>query len=313
MTLQQLEYALALQRNGSFNKAAERLGITQPALSTQIKKLETEIGVQLFNRNSNPIEVTRDGLHFLERSQQVLTDAKRLVDFSKELGKHYKDRLKVGIIPTLAPFLVPLFSADLQRDYPDFHLDIHEVTTENVVAGVRDGSLDVGLISTPISVPGIVFEPLFYERFFLYSSAQPDGKAYVDLQDISYDELWLLNEGNCFRDQINDFCDLKKIRADKRFIYRSNSIDALIRIVDTKGGMTILPELSMLSLDEEQEERVLPISDTPKAREISMIMTKNYDKQRFVEKLGAYVRKNIPRHMLQHSNYEIVDPQIKGI
>ena len=310
MTLNQLDYALTLWRIGSFSKASERLGITQPALSAQIKKLEEEIGIKLFNRNTTPIEITRDGLRFLERSQQILTDARRLINFSQELSQQYNDVIRVGVIPTLAPFLIPLFSDDLQKDYPEFRLDIHELTTENVVAGVRDGSLDVGLISTPISVAGIVFEPLFYEKFFLYMSFQPETRTHFDLQDISYDELWLLNEGNCFRDQINNFCDLNKIRQHKHFIYRSNSIDALIRIVDTKGGMTILPELSMLSLDEEQEERVIPIGGKPKAREISLIMTKHYDKQRFIDKLGEYIRKNIPRHMLSSQDYEIVDPQI---
>lgn len=310
MTLNQLEYALALQKSGSFNKAAERLGITQPALSSQVKKLEEEIGIKLFNRNTNPIEVTVDGAKFLERSQHILTDARRLVHFSQELTQQYNDILRVGVIPTLAPFLIPLFSGDLQKDYPDFQLDIHELTTENVVAGVREGTLDVGLISTPIDIPGIVSDPLFYEKFFLYMSFQPVNRTHFDLRDISYDELWLLNEGNCFRDQINNFCDLNEIRKHKHFIYRSNSIDALIRIVDTKGGMTILPELSMLSLDQEQEERVIPISGKPKAREISLIMTRHYDKKRFIDKLGEYVRKNIPRHMLSGEDYEIVDPQI---
>lgn len=311
MTLNQLEYALALQRFGSFNKASEKLGITQPALSTQIKKLEVEINIQLFNRKANPIEVTVDGAKFLERSQQILTDARRLINFSQELGQQYNDVLRLGVIPTLAPFLVPLFSDELQRDYPDFQLDIHEVTTENVIAGVREGRLDVGLISTPVHIPGIISEPLFYEKFYLYTAYQPGSQTHFDLRDIRYDELWLLNEGNCFRDQINDFCDLSKIREHKQFIYRSNSIDALIRIVDTKGGMTILPELSMLSLDEEQEERVIPISGRPKAREISLIMTKHYDKKRFIEKLAEYVQKNIPKHMLSSHDYEVVDPRIK--
>lgn len=310
MTLNQLEYALALQRHGSFNKASERLGITQPALSTQIKKLEEEINIQIFNRKANPIEVTLDGAKFLERSQQVLTDARRLINFSQELGQLYNDVLRIGVIPTLAPFLIPLFSDDLQRDYPDFHLDFHELTTENVIAGVREGRLDVGMISTPVNVPGIISEPLFYEKFYLYTAFQPGSRTHFDLQDINYDELWLLNEGNCFRDQINDFCDLSKIREHKHFIYRSNSIDALIRIVDTKGGMTILPELSMLSLDEEQEERIIAIGGRPKAREISLIMTKHYDKKRFIERLAEYVKKNIPKHMLTSNDYEVVDPRI---
>lgn len=311
MTFNQLEYALALQEHRSFNKAAEKLGITQPALSLQIKKLEEEIGFQLFNRTTIPIEVTVDGARFLTRSQQILTDARRLKDFSREIQQGYEDVLKVGVIPTLAPFLIPLFANDLQRDFPDFHLDVYELITEKVVAGVRDGSLDVGLISTPFTAPGIVVRPVFYEQFFFYTSDRKSlGGESISLDSITYDELWLLEEGNCFRDQINDFCDLTKIRKDKRFIYRSNSIDALIRIVDTKGGMTILPELSTLSLDETQEEQVRPISGRPKAREISLITTKHYDKKRFIDKLEEYITKNIPHHMLSAADYDLVDPRI---
>lgn len=312
MTFNQLEYALALQRYGSFNKAAKKLGITQPALSLQIKKLEDEIDIKLFNRSTNPVEVTVDGVKFLERAQHILTDAKRLIDFSRELKQGFDGTLKVGIIPTLSPFLVPLFANDLQRDLPGFFLDIHEVITERVVSDVRDGSLDVGIISTPFDGAGIKVTPLFYEKFYLYTSEdQYLRQSDIALEKIRYDELWLLNEGNCFRDQINNFCDLEEIRKNKRFIYRSNSIDALIRIVDTKGGMTILPELSTLSLDENQEESVRPIRGVPRAREIGLITTRHYDKKRFIDKLEAYIKKNIPNHMLSPNNYEIVDPQIR--
>lgn len=311
MTLNQLEYALMLRRYKRFNVAAKKLGISQPALSLQIKKLEEEIGIKLFNRSLNPVEVTVDGSLFLERSQHILTDAKRLVDFSGELKSGFEGTLKVGVIPTLSPFLIPLFANDLQQDMPGFFLDIHEVTTAMVVSGVREGTLDVGIISTPLSAAGIQVHPLFYEKFYLYTSDNrylPESA--IALEKIRYDELWLLNEGNCFRDQINNFCDLDEIRKNKRFIYRSNSIDALIRIVDTKGGMTILPELSTLSLDANQEERVRSISGKPRVREISLITTKHYDKKRFIDKLKGYILSNIPKHMLSPQDQEVVDPHI---
>lgn len=311
MTLAQLEYALTLSRYKSFSKTAEKLGITQPALSLQIKKLEQEIDIQLFNRTSNPISVTDDGAKFLERCQQILTDARQLVNYSQELKQGYEDTLKVGIIPTLSPFLVPLFANELQRDFPKFYLDIHELTTDKTVEGVRDGSLDVGIISTPLVTPGIHVIPLFYEQFYFYTSEERYiTEENISLDKVKYDELWLLDEGNCFRDQINDFCDLKEIRRNKQFVYRSNSIDALIRIVDTKGGMTILPELSTLSLDEQQEEFVKAIKGKPKAREISLITTRHYNKRRFIEKLEEYIKDNVPKHMLSPADYEIVDPQI---
>ncbi len=311
MTLNQLEYALSLKDAGNFKRAADRMSITQPALSAQIKKLEDEIGIKLFSRNSHPIEVTSDGEKFLNRAHQILTDARKLTHFSQELTESYAGDLKVGVIPTLAPFLIPLFSGELLADYPEFQLDIHELTTDQVIAGVRSGSLDAGIISTPVATPGIIKEVLFYEKFYAYTSVIDSAKTHFSIADINYDQLWILNEGNCFRDQLNDFCDLSKVRADRQFNYRSNSIDALVRIVDSKGGMTILPELCLLSLNVEQEERTLPLLDGKKVREISLIMTKQFDKERFISKLGEYVRKNVPKHMIEPSNFEIVDPQIR--
>ena len=311
MTLNQLEYAVALAKYGSFKYAAEKKGVSQPALSMQIQKLEDEIGVRLFDRTTTPVKITEDGAKFLERAREVVAAANRLADFSDKLQEEFGGALKIGIIPTLGPFLVPLFIDPLQRDYPDFKLDIYETITEKVVNGVRSGDLDVGIISTPIEVYGIQTMPLFYEKFFIYSTDEvAKGDLQINLSKINYETLWLLEEGNCFRDQINNFCDLNKIRKNKQLVYRSNSIDALIRLVDSKGGMTILPELSTLSLSDMQEENVKVIAGTPKAREISIVLANKHDKARYVEKLKFYIRENIPKSMLTKTGLEIVDPEV---
>lgn len=311
MTFNQLDYALAVARFGGFKHAADKKNISQPALSMQIQKLEDEIGIRIFDRTGIPLKITSDGQLFLERAQEIMTATQRLSEFSGKLSEDFDGEVKIGIIPTLAPFLIPLFADQLLKDYPNFRMDIHEVITEKVVNGVRSGDLDVGIISTPINVYGITTVPLFYEKFFIYSTDEyaPGGMP-VNLNKINYEYLWLLEEGNCFRDQINNFCDLNKIRKNRQFVYRSNSIDALIRLVDTKGGMTILPELSTLSLSAKQEENVKTIAGKPKAREIAMIVTKNYDKERYIEKLRVYIQNNIPGSMLSNKGLEIVDPEI---
>ena len=311
MTLTQLEYALAIAKYGSFKSAAERRKVSQPALSMQIQKLEDEFDIRIFDRKGSKLKITADGELFLERAQEIVAASHRLSDFSSNLRDDFSGEIVLGIIPTLAPFLVPLFADPLLTDNPMLKLDIHEITTEKVVNGVRSGELDAGIISTPIDVYGIRAIPLFYEKFFIYSAE--DHLAHelqVNLNKIKYENLWLLEEGNCFRDQINNFCDLNKIRKNKQFIYRSNSIDALIRLVDTKGGMTILPELSTLSLTEFQEENVKHIAGKPKAREIAIIVPKNHDKERFIEKIQTYIQQNIPRSMLSRKGLEIVDPEI---
>ena len=312
MTLNQLQYALTLAQYESFKKASEKLNISQPALSMQIQKLEEEVELTLFDRSKNPVRPTNDGLLFLERAQKIVVDTNNLLHFSGNLHQEFICSLKIGIIPTLAPFLVPLFAEQMQQELPQIKLDITESITEVVIKEVKAGKYDVGIISTPIEVYGINSYPLFYEKFFLYSAEpQLSEQLVINLRDIPYEKLWLLEEGNCFRDQINNFCDLNKIRKDKSFIYRSNSIDALIRIVDTKGGMTILPELSTLSLSVKQEEFLKSIDGTPKAREIGLITTKNPGKWRFIEKLQEYIMANIPKSMHTQNGIEVVHPEVK--
>lgn len=311
MTLTQLTYALQLAKNLNFKRAAEQLSISQPALSIQIQKLEEEIGIKLFNRAGSPLEVTSDGELFLIRAQEIVTQARNLENFVSELTQSYKGPLEIGVIPTLAPFLVPLFSQSILLEYPDLQLVFHEQLTEHVVNNVRSGELHVGIISTPINVYGIESIPLFYERFYVYASEKnATSTPEIKIKDIHYDELWLLDEGNCFRDQVNNFCDLKSIRKGKKFIYHSNSIDALIRMVDTHGGMTILPELTTLSLSGSQEDNLKVISGKPKAREIGLIVRTNHDKERYIKLLEDQIKKNIPSHMLNGDSYEIVDPNI---
>ncbi|MEM9341309.1 MAG: LysR substrate-binding domain-containing protein [Bacteroidota bacterium] len=308
MTLQQLTYALALQQHRSFKIASQKLFISQPALSVQIQKLEDELDIILFDRSASPISVTEEGKLFLIRAEEIVTSASALKNFTKELKQDVSGQFKIGIIPTLAPFLVPLFSDHLQEVHPKLNLDFSEMTTNRVIEGVRKGELDTGLIATPVNVFGIVSEPIFYEKFFFYASSEFAQGNGISLKNIDYDQLWLLNEGNCFRDQINNFCDQNEIRKGKRFIYRSNSIDALIRIVDLKGGMTILPELTTLSLSVEQEDNIAPIGK--KAREIGIINRKNNSKERFTNELINAIKENIPSVMLSKEGLEVVDPEI---
>jgi LysR family hydrogen peroxide-inducible transcriptional activator len=308
MTLIQLKYALALLKHGTFKAAAEKLGITQPGLSLQIQKLEEHVGISLFDRSNTPVRVTAEGRLFLEKAGEIVLDFDQLSRFSQLHAQGYEGRLIVGIIPTLAPFLVPLFVDELRNSHPEFKLDIQEMLTEEVVSGVRDGTLDAGLISTPARLPSMRINPLFYERFFLYSAGDVLAMD-IELKNIDYNKLWLLDEGNCFRDQINNFCDLKKMRLDKDFIYRSNSIESLIRIVDTMGGLTILPELTTLILSASNEEQLKVISN--KAREISLIARKATNKERFLTKLTSHIQMNIPSSMLSANGLDIVDPELK--
>ncbi len=309
MTFTQLQYAIALQKYGSFKQAASKLEITQPALSLQISKLERDLELSLFDRTHSPIKPTTEGYQFLLRAREIVGQMEELQAFAAGFTEKVSGKLKIGIIPTLAPFLVPLFADSLQKDHPGISLDIHEQITNQVIHGVRHGDLDAGIISTPLHINNMVSIPLFYEKFMFYTSYETHDRT-IQLSTVDYQKLWLLNEGNCFRDQINNFCNLSEIRKNKSFVYRSNSIDALIRIVDTKGGYTILPELTTLSLTEEQEENLRPIADKPFAREIGLIIREKNNKQILIDQLAECIRANIPKPMLSPEGLNVVDPDI---
>ena len=246
----------------------------------------------------------------MDKAFELTNQALELEDFAQNISEGLSGRLKVGIIPTLAPFLVPLFAYSFQDKFDAISLDINEMITEKVVNGVKNGTLDVGIISTPITSSGIESIPIFYEKFYLYTADAIPAKQRT-LSTLDYSKLWLLEEGNCFRDQLNNFCDVSKIRQNKDFIYRSNSIDALIRIVDSKGGMTILPELTTLILNEEQEENISLIKGKlPKAREVGVIKRGRTNKELLITELMEHIKTSIPKPMLSAEKLEIVDPNI---
>jgi LysR family hydrogen peroxide-inducible transcriptional activator len=215
----------------------------------------------------------------------------------------------VGIIPTLAPFLIPLFIDHIRSDFPGLKLDFRELITEEILFKIQKGELDMGLVSTPVRGRFISTEALFYERFYFYFSRPVPN--YHLTTELDLKSLWTLEEGNCFRDQISNFCNLHQKNIDQPFIYRTNSIDALIKIVDGKGGFTILPELSTLTLNGEQEDQVIQLDDVAnKVREIGLVKPVHPGKARFIQIVKQYIQQNIPAHMQDASTYEIIDPLV---
>ncbi|NQZ76809.1 MAG: LysR family transcriptional regulator, partial [Ekhidna sp.] len=213
MNLQQLEYALTLEKAGSFTKAAQQLSMTQPALSLQIKNLEKEMGIALFDRSKGKIEPTELGLKFLIKAGEIVMAGKQLKEYAYSLGKGHKGSIKIGIIPTLSPFLVPLFADSLLERYPDLNVEISELLTEQILQQIRFGELDGGIISTPVERQGITTSILFYESFYFYRDSTVNAENNtISVSNLDLSDLWLLEEGNCFRDQVNDICSLRDTR-----------------------------------------------------------------------------------------------------
>ncbi len=316
MNLQQLTYAVALRKAKNYGRAAKKIGVSQPALSIQIKKLEEELGLMLFDRSQKRVEITPEGEVFLERAELLLTQSRQLRDLASELREEYTGELSIGIIPTLAPYLLPLFVNRLNQQFSKLKIHIREAITAEVVQGIRSGELDAGIIATPIqSKLRLLVTPLFYEGFQLFIS--PDhplyGEEQIDVKRLPLEDIWLLKEGNCFRDQVDNICDIARRKEEERslFFFESNSIESLCRIVEYKGGVTFLPELTTLHLSSDREEMIKTIKGPKRVREISLVGLPTNVRQRVLEPLADLIRSSVPKHMLQHQDFETVPTNVQ--
>lgn len=313
MNLNQFEYLKELYLQGSFSLAALKLGVTQPALSLQIQKLEEELDFKLINRSKRPFQFTSEGEIFYRKTIEILKLVEQLKQVSFEISEEVKGQLTVGIIPTLAPYLVPLFINELITGFPQLQIEIIEMKTEDIISQLKLGNLDCGILSTPVSVGGILFEPLFYERFYAYISENHPlfHLEIIDIDDIKSQEIWFLEEGNCFQNQVNSICRINSTRQPlQNLIYRSNSIESLRRIVENQNGITFIPELATINIPSELEELIKEIAGTQPVREISLATPKNYSKERQVAALKSIVLKSVPKRMLIKPESWVVDTQL---
>jgi LysR family hydrogen peroxide-inducible transcriptional activator len=314
MNFTQLEYLKSLVQHGSFSLAAKKLKITQPALSLQIAKLEEELEFRLLDRRKRPIQLTQEGETFYAKSIEILKLMNELKQVSYELGDEVKGYLKVGIIPTLAPYLVSLFIDNLNSNYPNLQLEIAEQKTEDIIRQIKMGNLDCGILSTPVFAIGVIFERLFFEKFFAYVSEKHPQfmKKELDMNDIQEEDIWYLEEGNCFQNQVNSICkiNLQKEKS-QNLIYRSNSIESLRRIVENKHGITFVPELATINIPSEQEDLVKSLAGSTPVREISLVTTQNNPKERQITALKEIIVQSIPQRMRRQPKGSIIDTNIR--
>ncbi len=313
MNFIQLEYLKELFVQGSFSAAAQKLGVTQPALSLQVQKLEEELEFKLLDRSRRPLQFTEEGKYFYHKSIEILKMVEQLKQISFEISEEVKGNLQIGIIPTLAPYLVPLFINELNNSYANLQINIAELKTEEIIAKLKQGDLDCGILSTPIETNGILFEPLFYERFYAYVSENHSWfkNDKVDLNKISEEEVWYLEEGNCFQNQVNSICKINyQQKTRQNLVYRSSSIESLRRIVENKNGITFIPELATINIPSELEELIKEFDGEQPVREISLIMTKNYTKERQINALKEIIMESIPLRMRKKPDSWIVETQL---
>jgi LysR family hydrogen peroxide-inducible transcriptional activator len=309
MTLVQLEYIIAVDTWRHFATAAAKCFVTQPTLSMQLQKLEAELGVQLFDRSKVPVVPTTEGVEIIQQARMILKEVERLSELVREQKGEMVGEVRLGIIPTVAPYLLPLFLNSFLQKYPSIRLKATELTTEVLVDRLKKNLLDAGLLATPLSKPGIFEQPLFYEEFVVYVSPAEAAyrKRYVLADDIDVRHLWLLEEGHCMRSQIMNLCALKASVEENAFQYEAGSIETLKKMVEMQNGITILPELALRDLSPQQLQMVRHFKAPVPVREVSLATHRSFVKKRILDALREEILLAVPQEMHHKGRREVVE------
>lgn len=297
MTLQQLEYVLALDKTRHFVRAAELCGVTQPTLSAMVQKLEDEMDCRIFDRSRQPIEPTEIGKQIIKQAQVIIYQVNQLKESVRNEKETLSGVLNMAIIPTIAPYLLPQFIASFRNLYPDISLKVSEMHTSTIIEKLRIAEIDMAILSTPLDDPKILEVPLYYEKFVAYiSPLEPIyERTELSASDMPLDRLWVLEEGHCLRNQVFNFCN-EKPHQDST--YEAGSIDTLVKIVDMNGGYTVIPELHIELLSEKQKLNLREIVKPEATREISVVIRHDFVREGMLNAVAECVKKIIPAHML---------------
>lgn len=299
MTLQQLEYILAVNQFRHFAKAAEYCRVTQPTLSAMIQKLEEELDTRIFDRSQQPVCPTPVGILIIEQAQKILVQANRIKNIIEEEKHSLTGTFKLGILPTVAPYLLPRFFPQLMKKYPDLDIRVIEMKTNDIKKALQTGEIDAGIVASLAGMEELQQTPLFYEQFFVYVSRKDIlfNSEVIRTSDLNGEQLWLLDEGHCFRDQLMRFCQMKSARASQ-LAYHLGSMETFMRNVESGKGVTFIPELAVLQLGDIQKELVRPFAIPCPTRQIVMLTNKNFIRHTLLEALTKEIKSSIPKEML---------------
>lgn len=302
MNIQQLEYIIAVDNHRHFAKAAEASFVTQPTLSMMIQKLEDELGVKIFDRSQLPVQPTVIGIQIINQARVIVSQVKQIKEIIQEEKGIVQGVFKLGIIPTIAPYLLPKLMKVHDENGYDIVLVIEETTTGQIIEKLLNGALDGAILATPLKNDKISEHPIYYERFYAYVSPRETSlyaKKELKEDDLNINRLWLLEEVHCFRGQILRICNMRKRKSSHSlFSYEAGSISTLINIVDNNSGLTIIPEMAIEDLTEQQKKNVRPLKGISPVREISLVTRKEFLRERVLDIIISEIKQSVPQPLL---------------
>lgn len=310
MTITQLEYIVAVDTYRSFVMAAEKCFVTQPTLSMQVQKLEDTLGVKIFDRSKQPVVPTEIGIEVIGQARVLLAESEKIREIIGDRQTELSGELKIGIIPTVSPYILPGIISGFIEKYPQVKLIVWERTMEDIIQELKLGTLDCGILSTPLHEPSLTEIPVFYENFVAYVSkhSKLSKKKSITPDDIDIEEMYVLNEGDSMHEQVLNICQRR--RATKSFLhfeYNTGSIETLKRMVDQNNGATILPELALAELSVKQLDKVRYFKTPEPAREVSIVIQKNFLKRRMIEALKNEILEFVPKRMKSKKKKEVME------
>jgi LysR family hydrogen peroxide-inducible transcriptional activator len=309
MTITQLKYVLSVAEYQNFTVAAEHSFVTQPTLSMQIQKLEDELSVKIFNRSKKPIELTQVGEKIVKQAKVIVDESNRILDIVHQQKGYIGGEFKLGIIPTVMPTLLPMFLQSFTKKYPKVKLIIEELTTEDIIRKLTDGHIDAAIAATPLENEAIKERPLYYEPFvgLVPQNHRLFNKQKITVDELEVEDILLLEDGHCFKDSILNLCRNHKIDNKKGFQLESGSFDTLIKLSKEGLGMTLLPYLHTLDLNDVDKKHLREFTSPPPAREVSLIHHKSQLKMQLIEALQKTID-GVVRGAISFSDVKIISP-----
>ncbi|NRA64123.1 MAG: LysR family transcriptional regulator [Pseudobacteriovorax sp.] len=309
----QLKYILSVDKLKHFGKAAEECHVSQPSLSIQIQKVEEEIGFLLFDRLKKPIVATEKGFHFIEQARRVVVEHEKLIGISAQFDGEISGTFHLGIIPTIMPYLLPLFLKSFSDRYPKVKLIIDELKTQDIIDLLRTDSLDAGILATPLKEKGIRERKLYYEPFMVYANEEsPVLKSIeVELDNLSSKDIWLLEDGHCFRNQITQYCSMNRSEmVYPNIVFEGGNLETLRQLVRSSRGYTLVPSLfvDQLSVDE-RNKNIRRLASPIPTREISLVFQRDQWKTDIIKVLMTCVQECLPESVFEKvgSDHQIMD------
>lgn len=302
MTIQQLEYIIAVDRFKHFVNAANHCNVTQPTLSAMIQKLEEELNIKIFDRSVQPVSTTNIGKKIIKEAQIITSKVYNINKIIEEEKNCMTGEVHICVLPTIAPYLLPRFFQNFRNDYPQLDIRVSEMRTSEIIKAIQSEEIDLGIIATKDEEKNIEYKSLYFEEFLGYVSRNEKlyKKEIIRSSEVNGKKLWLLDEGHCFRDQMLKFCSMENA-IQNQMAYSLGSLETFMRMVESGEGMTFIPALSLLQLSKEQKEFVRPFAIPKPTREISLCFKKDYVRLSLINILSEYIKNHIPVEMLNIS------------